>query len=656
MSHPKGVVPEGNLLFSTNANAQLRLRSNGLGRLFYRMTDEQMVEFLSFLDAGSLIHLSMTSRVFHIFCTLDFIWRDVVLTECDRKHQTIDFDSTWRKTYYLMCNKVRGVTQIPDFVNIRVDGLPSGFLFKQWLCGNIRFERDVPNFFKHQDIPIVQAEEMSVERFVNEFERPNLPVIIRNAVNDWPAMQKWRDDDYLKSICENVHKTFRATSAAASQAASFTMPQYLNYASTVKEEAPLYLFERDFAQVPELKQEYTVPKYFRQGLITLDDPEKVNSSYTHQPDLFSVLGEGKRPDYRWLVIGPAKSGSLFHIDPNMTNAWNVSIRGRKKWIFYPPTRVPPGVQRSEDGADVTVPISTSEWLLTFWSYHLEARHDPDVSQRPLEAIAEEGDLFFVPHGWWHMVVNLDFSLALTQNYVSTSNLSDVLRFLRDKRDQVSGVRDRKEAMQPEELYENFVAALKDNSTAATMAPLDGIKKPIPLAQLQAHIAESMIDFDINRDTQAPTIVSDFAKHNTEIHNINDINAQIHYSLRNNNKVNGSAAAIPPAQILQNQSRRRRLMKSRHHYSSGQSLPASATHMNSTKKTKRSEVQDNDSTSEDVLSDTSGSDAPLGKKKKPRNELTAIFADQSPPGSMPVHNIDSDKNTESSTSGFSFSFF
>ena len=51
--------------------------------------------------------------------------------------------------------------------------------------------------------------------------------------------------------------------------------------------------------------------------------------------------------------GPARSGSIFHIDPNQTNAWNVCVKGRKKWIFYPPNQNPPGVVSSADGADVT---------------------------------------------------------------------------------------------------------------------------------------------------------------------------------------------------------------------------------------------------------------------------------------------------------------
>jgi len=99
-------------------------------------------------------------------------------------------------------------------------------------------------------------------------------------------------------------------------------------------------------------------------------------------DLFSVMG-AQRPDWRWLVVGPEKSGSSFHKvlygenltrahaghmqtftsashvdssrrqspadhwqymlqDPNSTSAWNAVISGSKKWVLWPPHSPPPG--------------------------------------------------------------------------------------------------------------------------------------------------------------------------------------------------------------------------------------------------------------------------------------------------------------------------
>lgn len=53
------------------------------------------------------------------------------------------------------------------------------------------------------------------------------------------------------------------------------------------------------------------------------------------------------------------------------------------------------------------------------------------------------------------------SVALTRNYVSASNLPDVLRFLDTRKNQISGCRDRGEAIQPDELGTEFRRALTE---------------------------------------------------------------------------------------------------------------------------------------------------------------------------------------------------
>ena len=54
-------------------------------------------------------------------------------------------------------------------------------------------------------------------------------------------------------------------------------------------------------------------------------------------------------------------------------------------------------------------------------------------------MVEEGELIFVPQGCWHCVLNLEDLVALTYNYVSSSNLADVSDFLHRKPGQISGV-------------------------------------------------------------------------------------------------------------------------------------------------------------------------------------------------------------------------
>jgi hypothetical protein len=166
------------------------------------------------------------------------------------------------------------------------------------------------------------------------------------------------------------------------EAVDWPLKAYVDYMNNSRDESPLYLFDRSFVE----KMELTVGR------------DQKNASYwipdCFGEDLFSVLGD-KRPDSRWLIIGPARSGSTFHKDPNATSAWNAVLRGSKYWIMFPAKAncpPPPGVFVSDDQSEVTSPLSIAEWLIGF---HAEARRTPGC----LEGICAEGEVLHVPSGW-----------------------------------------------------------------------------------------------------------------------------------------------------------------------------------------------------------------------------------------------------------------
>ena len=165
-------------------------------------------------------------------------------------------------------------------------------------------------------------------------------------------------------------------------------------------------------------------------------------------------------------MGPKRSGSAFHMDPNATHAWNATIVGKKRWIFYPPGVTPPGIFPSRDGDSVMMPISIGEWLLNYYHQHRRQQQQEQQQQQCpiLECTVEPGDVVFVPHGWWHAVINISdgIHVAITHNYVSRSNLPTVLRFLDRKQKQISGCRDREESIKPEFLLEAFQRGLEKN--------------------------------------------------------------------------------------------------------------------------------------------------------------------------------------------------
>ena len=44
-------------------------------------------------------------------------------------------------------------------------------------------------------------------------------------------------------------------------------------------------------------------------------------------------------------------------------------------------------------------------------------------ERPIELIQEPGEIIFVPSGWWHTVLNVTDTIAVTQNWVDRHNFS-----------------------------------------------------------------------------------------------------------------------------------------------------------------------------------------------------------------------------------------
>lgn len=65
-----------------------------------------------------------------------------------------------------------------------------------------------------------------------------------------------------------------------------------------------------------------------------------------------------------------------------------------------------------------VPFLVFQWWLDF--YPLLADED-----KPIECTQLPGETIFVPSGWWHCVLNLEPSIAVTQNFVNPKNFEFV---------------------------------------------------------------------------------------------------------------------------------------------------------------------------------------------------------------------------------------
>ncbi len=80
------------------------------------------------------------------------------------------------------------------------------------------------------------------------------------------------------------------------------------------DESPLYLFDRSFVEKMNIK-------------VGREDDGQYWTPECFGEDLFAALGS-QRPDSRWLIVGPERSGSTFHKDPNATRSVK-SLSSRK---------------------------------------------------------------------------------------------------------------------------------------------------------------------------------------------------------------------------------------------------------------------------------------------------------------------------------------
>ncbi|KAJ9310275.1 hypothetical protein DTO217A2_54 [Paecilomyces variotii] len=408
--HPLGVKPSGNGLTAT-----WDLRT-AIGT-FNILPDEILLMLLEYLDSASLLNIGRTCKALYAFTRSEDLWKTLFVRASPK---TFSWQGTWRATYLNL-----NPSQVPT---IDCSQLFSDTLHRPFYCAHISLDPYVNNIPARNQI--TRLPDLSPEEFQQSWT--NRPFILTDPVKQWPVFKDWSTEALLSKYGDTE---FRA------EAVDWPFKTYVDYMKNNEDESPLYLFDRSFIS--------------KMGLKVGQPDVEPDAAYWPPPcfgeDFFSVLGRD-RPDSAWLIVGPERSGSTFHKDPNATSAWNAVIRGSKYWIMFPSSSTlppPPGVYVSADQSEVTSPLSIAEWLLGF---HAEARRTAGC----IEGICGEGEILHVPSGWWHLVVNIEPSIAITQNFIPRSHLSAALDFLSNKADQVSGFR--KDVDDP---YGRFVARMKE---------------------------------------------------------------------------------------------------------------------------------------------------------------------------------------------------
>jgi histone arginine demethylase JMJD6 len=150
------------------------------------------------------------------------------------------------------------------------------------------------------------------------------------------------------------------------------------------DDSPLYIFDSSFDEDgvgQKMLSSFEVPFYFRD-------------------DLFGLVGEARRPPYRWFLVGPERSGSNLHIDPLATSAWNTLLKGVKRWVLFPPSapkREVKGEHLRQKGEDSEAVTYFARILPRIKEDELAKPGGPTLGMR--EIMQYPGETIFVPGGW-----------------------------------------------------------------------------------------------------------------------------------------------------------------------------------------------------------------------------------------------------------------
>jgi len=319
-----------------------------------------------------------------------------------------------------------------------------------------------------KNIDRVHCDHMSEKDFVWRYEEPALPCVIAGVPSrqDWAATSTWTDWEWLRtSLGERL---FKVGEDDDGYKVKVKFKYFMRYLRENADDSPLYVFDSTFDDdnvASCLLRGYHIPSYFRD-------------------DLFSLCGEKRRPPYRWFLCGPKRSGTCIHIDPLGTSAWNTVLTGRKRWVLFPPSckkRIAKAldfVYKGEDDEAVNYFVDHLPRLLRRmrqhernWSLRREGGSDSSgctsqekcsssssssdssddsddssndnirdpmevygcSSDQVIEFTQYPGETVFVPGDWWHAVLNLEDSVAITQNFCSITNFPKVWKATRTGR-------------------------------------------------------------------------------------------------------------------------------------------------------------------------------------------------------------------------------
>eukprot|EP01051_Picozoa_sp_SAG22_P002434 SAG22_NODE_108_length_19750_cov_3.848201_3_plen_695_part_00 len=251
----------------------------------------------------------------------------------------------------------------------------------------------------HCDFERKSVKGMTPEQIQGEVFGRGVPVVLTDAMEDWPAFERWTRDGILRNFGDlNV------------DTGSIPYADAVGNGPTVKMQLKDVLAtDMGSAAQEKVAAGQDLSYVFDNNVLDSRDDGAVKALIAdmRHPAEFGDKGRCQtdrdcpyEPGPHQFILGAAGSGAHMHTHQD---AWNALVYGRKRWFVVPPSRATYSRKHIR------------RWLVEDYPHFSE-------SEKPLECVQRGGEVLYMPGLWGHGVLNLVDSVGAAVEFRHVNRL------------------------------------------------------------------------------------------------------------------------------------------------------------------------------------------------------------------------------------------